>query len=241
MRIGNTIQDLVQALLNEMRSAFAGFIEDNFSSLRDPAEGLAEEIKIMLGRGEISQEQYEQLNRKLKYNSLGRGDLELLRRQARNRAYKRVGEGPSFREPGVADGLDRLYIRIASLEDARREAEHAVKSLEADLKRIREYASSAEEIARRTLPDESEARAVLEIRQNMLERIQVLEAHKRSLEQAIRRLEVLQGELYAREAELRALGAQAGLARNEYMVWEGMLNQNEMGPQELQANRESDA
>jgi hypothetical protein len=207
-----------------MRSAFTEFIQENFSFLRDPSDALDEEIKIMLGRDEISQEQYDQLNRKLRYGSLGRGDLELLRRQARKRALSQSEQGQRIQEPAVLAEMDRLFVRISSLEDARRETKQALMRLESDLRRVAEYASSAEEMARTTLPDENEARALLEIRQNMLERLQALEGRKRSLEAGLRRVELLQGELYAREAELRAVEAQAGLARTEYGGVEGLLD-----------------
>jgi hypothetical protein len=135
--------------------------------------------------------------------------------------------------------LDRLFIRNASLEDARREAQQAKQRLEADIDRIQEYAKSAEDMASKTLADENEVRALLEIRQNMLERLQGLEAHKRSLEQNIRRLEVLQGELYAREAELKVLGAQAALARHEYRPWQSLQAQQELDRQEPPLQPES--
>jgi chromosome segregation ATPase len=230
---------MLQGLLGEMRAAFTGFIDDNFSYLRHPSGGLDEEIKVMLGRGEITREQYHQLNRKLKFSTLARGDLELLRRQARKRAYRQAGEGTGFYEPEVTGELDRLFIRNASLEDARREAQQAKQRLEADIDRIQEYAKSAEDMASKTLADENEVRALLEIRQNMLERLQGLEAHKRSLEQSIRRLEVLQGEIYAREAELKVLGAQAALARHEYRAWQSLQAQQELDRQEPPLQPES--
>jgi hypothetical protein len=96
--------------------------------------------------------------------------------------------------------------------------------LEADLERVREFALSAEDLARKTLPDENEARLILEIRQNMLDRLQALEERKRSLERDLRRVEAMQGELYAYEAELKALEAQAGLEGVEYSGWAGLLN-----------------
>jgi hypothetical protein len=230
---------MLQGLLGEMRAAFTGFIDDNFSYLRDPSYGLDEEIKVMLGRGEITREQYDQLNRKLKFSTLARGDLELLRRQARKRAYQQVGVSTGFYEPEVTGELDRLFIRNVSLEDARREAQQAKQRVEADINRIQEYAKSAQDMASKALPDENEARALLEIRQNMLERLRGLEAHKRTLEQSIRRLEVLQGELYAREAELKVLGAQASLARQEYRAWQSLQAQQELDRQEPPVQPES--
>ena len=237
MRITHSVQDVFDALVEEIRSAWERYVRVNFSRLYDPAEALGEEIKVMLGRGDISHDQYDQLNRKLRDSSLGRGDLELLRRQARKPEHKQVIKSE---EPAITERLNRLYIRIASLEDARREAELALEVLKEDLKRVQEFASLAEEMARKTLPDESEARALLEIRQNMLERMQALESNRRELEQGMRRLEILQGELYAREAELKALGAQAAIARSEYRGWEGMLNQSELGMLELHVQSKSE-
>lgn len=225
MRITNTVQDIFE----EMRTAWAIYLKDNFSRLRNPAQSLGDELKIMLGRGEISTEQYQQLKWKLFRGSLGRGDLELLRRQARNRLLIQDGEVTPPQDPSIAAGLDRLYIRIASLQDAKRQAEIALKKLEVDFERVKDLAHSAEEMARKTLPDETEARSLLEIRQNMLERLQVLDDRKHSLSQGIRRLEVLQGELYAYEAELKVLEAQAGIAGMEYSGWEGLLGQNALG------------
>jgi chromosome segregation ATPase len=233
IRISNNIQDMLQGLLAEMRAAFTGFIDDNFSYLREPSYGLDEEIKVMLGRGEITREQYDQLNRKLKFSTLARGDLELLRRQARKQAYQQARASTGFHEQEVAGELDRLFIQIVSLEDSRQEAQQAKQRVEADINRIQEHAKSAEDMASKALPDENEARAMLEIRQNMLERLRRLEAHQRSLEQSIQRLEVLQGELYAHEAELKVQRAQASLARQEYRARQSLQAQKELNRHEL--------
>jgi hypothetical protein len=213
-----------QSVFSEIRAAWLEYIRMNFSRLRDPSEALADEARVMLGRREITQEQYRQVNWRLSQGSLGRGDLELLRRQARKQNQERAGDEHPFQDRAIAAGLDRLYIRIARIGDARRGAEKALQDLEADLERVREFALSAEDLARKTLPDENEARLILEIRQNMLDRLQALEERKRSLERDLRRVEAMQGELYAYEAELKALEAQAGLEGLEYSGWAGLLN-----------------
>jgi hypothetical protein len=214
-----------QDVFFEMRTAWLEYIRKNFSRLRDPSELLGDQARVMLGRGEISQEQYAQISWRLSQGSLGRGDLELLRRQARKQHQEQAGPEHPFQDRAIAAGLDRLYIRIARLGDARRGAEKALRDLEVDLERVREFARSAEDLARKTLPDENEARLILEIRQNMLDRLQALEERKRSLERDLRRLEAMQGELYAYEAELKILEAQSGLEGMGYSGWAGLPNQ----------------
>jgi hypothetical protein len=214
-----------QDLFYEMRTAWLEYIRENFSRLLDPSESLGDEARVMLGRGEISQEQYAQISWRLSQGSLGRGDLELLRRQARKQHQEQAGQEHPFQDRAIAAGLDRLYIRIARLGDARRGAEKALRDLEVDLERVREFAHSAEDLARKTLPDENEARLILEIRQNMLDRLLALEERKRSLERDLRRLEAMQGELYAYEAELKILEAQSGLEGMGYSGWAVLPNQ----------------
>ena len=227
MGMTKTFQDVFY----EMRTAWLEYIRENFSRLLDLSESLGDEARVMLGRGEISQEQYAQISWRLSQGSLGRGDLELLRRQARKQHQEQAGQEHPFQDRAIAAGLDRLYIRIARLGDARRGAEKALRDLEVDLERVREFAHSAEDLARKTLPDENEARLILEIRQNMLDRLQTIEERKRSLERDLRRLEAMQGKLYAYEAELKILEAQSGLEGMGYSGWAVLPNQEEIETQ----------
>lgn len=219
------IRDLiiqVKELINDLLAEINRQYHDNIS-LRDPFHRLDDELKMMFGRGEISQEKYAQIKSKLYQGQIGRGDLQLLHRDALQKPSGASYSAQFPLDPEIQKSLNRLYLDRARLEDGRMEAEKLLDSLDAGLKQVRDRAEHAREKARSTLPDEHAARVYLEAHQIYLERAHILEERLYSLRDSLRRIEVLRNQLEAYEAELMILGSEQQLVGLETSIRESLL------------------
>jgi hypothetical protein len=102
----------------------------------------------------------------------------------------------------IARGLDRLYLNRAVLEEVRLEMKQALKVMEQTRAWLQKQVDENHASAQNVLPDEAAARAFLEIRQDLLERIQFLEHRSTSAQQNLRQIDLLEAELGVYEAEM---------------------------------------
>jgi hypothetical protein len=157
-------------------------------------------------------------------------DLERVRRKERSTgigpqpAQPRKAEPRRERDTAIVSSLNRLYTHRSRLEQARTETEQVLQKLEADVTRLRAQAQTAEAQAQQALLDEVRAREYLEVKQDSLDRVQVLEERIGGLRDSLHRIDDLHSELATREAELKALESGQELAELEANIREDLLD-----------------
>ncbi len=221
---GHGAYHLIERLLDEALAAR----QRGWDAAVEPAsssEDLVREIKLMYARGDIRGDIYHRLMEMARSGQLGWGDLARVREEFGRAAPTDPPDTPTekARDGEIVRGLNRLYAHRARLEEARAETEQVLRRLEADVARLREQAEEARQKAQRALPDEDRARAYLAVKQEVEERIRPLEERIASLHQSLRRIETLQSELAAREAELKALESGERLAELEASIRQDLL------------------
>ncbi len=188
----------------------------------DPQQRVENELMILYGSGEISQDRYRKLKTKLQKGQIGRGDLAIVKREAMVRA---IGEGrPPLQAHSRAlkRSLERLYLDRGRVEDARLEVERTIAVLEGEAGRAQEQAEDTRQKAAATLPNEQAARALLEQRQNLLE---IVDRHQRriqALRESLVRLDALRSELNMAGAGLRLLDTEERLSELESGIGESL-------------------
>ncbi len=190
---------------------------------------IAQEVKLMYARGEIEPDTYHRLIDMARRGQLKWDDLEHVRWKARSTATGSQPARPRKTEPrrerdtAIVSSLNRLYTHRSRLEQARTETEQVLEKLEADVTRLRAQAQTAETQAQQVLLDEVRAREYLEVKQDILDRVQVLEGRIGGLRDSLHRLDDLHSELATREAELKALESGQELAELEASIREDLL------------------
>jgi hypothetical protein len=196
---------------------------EEYFQLQDPEDRLDRETKVMYGSGEIPREQYLKLQEKLRKGQLGRGDLAILRKEARKRLEREGQPGPFHRDPAIAGSLERLYLYRARLEDAHLETEKDLSTLEGEARRAGEEATLAGQRAQAALPDEAQARTHLDLKHRLEERSRILEERLQALRAGLQRITALRSELDTYEVELKLLESEARLAGLEAAIREGLF------------------
>lgn len=194
------ISELMNDLFDEGRRQFIENLR-----LRDPIVHLENQVKLMYARQEISLQQYHQLIQKVQKRQIGRGDLEILHRQAVQKNTASGLTAPHHLSPAVEQRLDQLALDRVRLEDIQYEAQEELDSLKTIVNELHEQASKARQIAQDSLTDEQAVRAHLELEQDLLDRAQKLDERIHSLSQGIGQIETLNKRLEAYEAELKSL------------------------------------
>lgn len=198
------------------------FLEENFR-LQDPKIRLENQLRLMYGRGEITQETFHQLRFRLNWGRLGQGDLGLIHREALRR-MEALGRLPVERySPEILQSLDRLYLDRVLLEEARNEIQDRQKALEQEITWIKEQAASARQNAQDSLPDEDGARLYLEIWQHLTELSSTLDQRLLVLVQQYHGLQAQEAELNASISQLKLLGSQEQLTGLRYHIRQDFL------------------
>jgi hypothetical protein len=198
---------LFHAIGEEMRR-----FSEEYLSFEDPLRRAENQLRILYGRGAISKERYFELRNKLYRGVILRGDLINLQREAELVLESRGELFPRRHDPQISRGLERLYVDRTLLEEAQAESEHLLKTLASQVEWLQEQAEAVRQEAGEALPDESEARAYLEIWHDLEERADKLDERRRATRERIQRLKALQSEVSASITELHLLDAQQNLA-----------------------------
>ncbi|MGE5220818.1 MAG: hypothetical protein ACM3PY_00175 [Omnitrophica WOR_2 bacterium] len=211
---------------SELLSAFweewKRFLEDNFR-VQDPKVRLENQLRLMYGRGEITQETFHQLRFRLNWGRLGQGDLGLIHREAL-RKLEALGRLPiEHYSPEILRSLDRLYIDHVLLEEARLEIQDRQKALEQEIDWLKEQAGSARQNAQDSLPDEDGARLYLEIWQHLTELASALDQRLLVLVQQFHSLQAQEAEINASISQLKMLGSQEKLTGLRYQIRQDFL------------------
>jgi prefoldin subunit 5 len=194
------VKELVNDILKEGKRQF----NENLR-LRDPIAHLENQVKLMYAHREISVQQYHQLIRKVHERQVGRGDLEILHKQAvqKNTASGDVTHYPL--NPTVEQSLTHLALDRVRLEDIQHEAQAELESLKTNVDELHEQARQAQKTAQDKVKDEQAVRDLLVLKQDLLDRAHKLDERIHSLHQGLARLEALRKRLESYEAELKSL------------------------------------
>lgn len=212
------LDEFFQTLLQEIRQ----FFDDNLS-MGGPTDRLRKQLRIMYGRGELRREVFFQLRSRLDQGQFIEGELQSLHRQAvlRMEAEGRLPGRPLDLE--INRNLERVYISRAMLEEARVEMLRGLKIVEQERRWMAEQAGDMRARAQAALPDESTARALLDIRQRLLDHQEVLGRRVGGVQEDLRRIDLLEAQLRLYESELMILESRERLAHVELAMNKHLL------------------
>jgi prefoldin subunit 5 len=200
---------VIGQIIKELHRQWEGFM-----TLGDPQQRREDELRVMYGAGLLDSKQFFEMLGKLRQGLIGQGDLAILRRAT---AHKNTqpGAGLARYTAEVHRGLERVYINRARLAELRRDLHQALQVLGTEIDQIQRQADKTGGLAKQALPDEGEARALLETKFRLEERVSSLRARQASLRSGMHRLDAMQGEVNGYEAELKALAVEEKLAEME--------------------------
>jgi len=217
---------LIGAAINESRHT-TGHSHSHGSSHETAAPtqpSITQEIKLMYARGDIDSAAYHRLLEMARSGELTWDDLGELSARGMAVAAETAAVAPSERDADIVRSLNKLYTHRSAIEQSRNENEEILARLEADAKRLREQAEIARQKADAVASqDEASARAYLAVRQDALERVDVLDERIAALRQDLARLTDLAAELATKEAELKALESRSKIADLEASIRDDLL------------------
>ena len=212
-------KEFFQALFAEIDGLLAEFQMDG------PMDRMGRQLRIMYGRGEIDQAVFFRLRGMLEKGYTIEGELKSLHRQA---LYRQESEEQHLLSPPnteIARGLDFVHYNRARLEEVRSGLRMLLRTLESEQAWTAQQAAEFYEQAQAALPDENEARAYLEIRQDLLDRQQNIDRRVKALREDQRRIIRLDGQLRFYESELRVAQARELLASEEVTIKRKLLSE----------------
>jgi hypothetical protein len=190
--------------LREVFEELSRIYQDNFAT-GGPGRKMGKELRIMYGRGEIDRATFFKLRDSLEKGYYIEGDLKMYHRKATIRLEMEGKYLEHHFDTEIARSLDNLYLNRAVLEEVRLEMKQAMKALETTQGWIQKQAGAMQEDAQAALPNEAAARSYLEIRQDLLDRIQYLKSRTNTAQENARQIDMLEAELGMYEAELMLL------------------------------------
>lgn len=190
---------------------------------RDSREEIEQEVKLMYARGEIDSGTYHRLIVMAQSGQLSWSDLDQIGKNSHPAAVQEQRTPPK-RDAEIVNSLNQLYTHRKQLNDAHKEAENVLQTLEREADRLAEQAKTAETKAQQAINNESAARAYLDTRQKALERASTVQTRIDDLRQNLNRIENLQADLSTREAELKALESGEQLAELEASIRQKLLS-----------------
>lgn len=197
------LRGIIQAIFAEFRR-----LNQSYLHIQDPIIKTRNELRIMYGRGEINREQFFRFRRRLNLGQLIQGELTVIHGEARYR-LEAQGKPVVYQHRGeIARSLERLYLDLGLLEEARYDAHNLLVEIETQIKWIRQQADDAHAEAGSVLPDESQARAYLNIWKNLGELSDIMQDRMQKTQQNLRGIQTLIAEIRAYVAELMVLEMQ---------------------------------
>lgn len=211
--LGNLIEDTYYGHSHYM---------DNEAYRHDSGADIEQNVKLLYARGEIDSGTYHRLIDMAQSGQLRWSDLKRIEGTP-GVAVVQEQRTPSKRDAEIVNSLNRLYTHRKQLENARRETEEVLRTLEKEASRLTEQAKNAESKAQQALDHEEAARAYLDTRQTALERANAVQGRITDLRQNLSRIESLEADLSRREAELKALESGEQLAELEASIRQDLL------------------
>lgn len=204
------LQEFFETAVDELRR----FIEETIS-VQGPTHRLKRQLRIMYGRREISRETFFQLLGQLEKGFYIEGELQSLHRQAVRRMEIEGRAGFLPHSPEIARGLDRLAFHRGIIEETRLSLNLALRQVKVQRQWTGQQVEDFMQRAKAAMPDETAARALLEIRLQLLDHSQLLDQRAAALQNDILRIEALEMRLGMYEAELLIAESRERIAREE--------------------------
>lgn len=195
---------MVLELMNELLEEGKRQFNENLR-LRDPITHLENQVKLMFARHEISAQEYHHLIQKVRQRQIGRGDLEMIHRQAMQKSTTASSRTPQNLSPAIQQNLNQLALDRVRLEDMQYEAQAEIDSLRASRNEFKDQAAKVRQKAQKSLADEQAARELLDQEHDFLERAQKLDNRIHSLVQGVERLKTIKKNLETYETNLKSL------------------------------------
>ena len=220
---------LIGAAINESRHSNSGHSHSSGhnhgqESTTQSEPSITQEIKLMYARGDIDSAAYHRLLEMARSGELTWNDLRELSARGASVIPQAATAAPKERDADIVRSLNKLYTHRSAIEQSHKENEEILARLETDIQRLKNQAEIARQKADAIADqDEASARAYLAVRQDALERAEVLEDRITALRQDLARLADLETELASKEAELKALESQSKLAELEASIREDLL------------------
>lgn len=200
------LQEFFQTIAQEIETLY----QEHFS-LDGPTARLRKKLRIMYGRGEIDRETFFRLKSRLDLGYYIEGELQSLHRQA---VQRRKGEG--LVELGRS--LEQVYMNLARLEEARAAIRAALGTIASEQAWADRQIEEFWEQAQAALPDEGEARAYLEVRQQLMGHREGLEQRAKAVRQDLRRIDQLEAGLRMSESRLVVAQSRGQLVQEEISI-----------------------
>ncbi len=207
---------LLGQILNVLWEGLRPFFED-FVYFQDPKVKLENQLRVLYGRGDISKERFFEKLNQLRWGQIGQGDIQMLYQEARLRRRLQAGQQNVLApvvppHAGPASDLERLYLDRGIAEELRTQIEECRRALAEEASWIEEQVRAAQESARSALPEESEARAYLEVWQELLGLAQTYDVQLQAQAEDLRRLDLLEAELTMHISQMKVLEARERFA-----------------------------
>jgi prefoldin subunit 5 len=197
------LTEFVQAFADELRRLVEDFLRGD-----GPTGRLRKMLRVMYGRGEVSRDKFHRLMNMLDRGFYIEGEILSLHRQAVNRGG--IDNRPISRD--IARSLEYVYLNRARLDEARLEMHRASQLVDTQRQWMTQQVEDFHQRAQSALPDEEAARRYLEIRQELMEQLQILTGRFKNIQQEIDRIDVLDAQLRLSESELIMVDSRERLA-----------------------------
>ena len=212
------IGQIVSAIFEEFRPYYEDIVH-----YQDPKTKLKNQLRVLYGRGVISRERFLDLLNRLQWDQIGQGDVQLLYQEARL-SRRSTAVRPASRE--LARGMEQLYLDRGIAEELREEIEECRSVLVQEAAWIEEQVKAAQQGANAALPEEAEARAYLEVWQELLSLSHTFEAQLHAQAEDLRRLDLLEAELRVHISEMKILEARERFAGLKLRIIQDLLPQS---------------
>jgi len=200
------IKELIQTIYQKLRE----FFQNNLHQ-QDPFERMAQQLRLLYGRGEITREKFFTLRDHLYQRQTIQQDLDIAHRLGVLKLEERGDRLIRHSNPEIGHSLERLYLDCALLEEVRFEMQRSTKTLQNEAIWTRKQADTIRQAAKAAITDEIEARNLLNIWQDLLELSDTLERRTQLIRHSLSHINALEARLRGYEAELKALDSSGRL------------------------------
>jgi predicted Zn-dependent protease len=201
-----TVDSVIRTMWQEWGKFYEGHILD-----ADPEARLDEHLRILYGRGEIDKERFLQLRLRLHGGLVSETDLSVVHQQAIRLMEARGNYLPQG-NPELERALDRLYADRVRVEEASDQLKASMEALRNEVDWIKAQAEGARQDASSALPDETTARAFLQVWQSLLSLSQALDHDLQATEHNLANLKALESEIKAAITKIKLFRSREQLA-----------------------------
>ncbi len=217
--MGKMVDSVIHAMWEEWRQ----FYDENFLN-PDPEARLEEQLRTFYGRGEINKDRFLQLRFQLHRGLVSKSDLYVIHQDAIRFMEAQGKYIPRKGNPRLARGLDRLYADLVWVEETRDQLKESIQALRNDVNWIKEQAEVARQDASAALPDETTARAFLQVWQKLLSLSQALDNNLQVMERDVMDLDTLEIEIKAAITRIKLLCSREQMAELSQRVRGDLLS-----------------